>query len=81
MQVLFRNRLKEWLLPNSRQKSRKYTAFITKFGLFKFKVLSFGISNGPAEFSRLLRGFFPDHSNIFTFLDDILIATETLSTH
>ena len=63
------------------QKSRKYTAFITEFGLFQYKVLPFGIANGPAEFSRLMRGLFPDHPNIFTFLDDILIATETFSEH
>ena len=63
------------------EESRKYTAFTTEFGLFQFKVLPFGISNGPAEFSRLMRGLFPDHPNIFTFLDDILIATETLSEH
>ena len=63
------------------EESRKYTAFITEFGLFQFKVLPFGIANGPAEFSRLMRGLFPDHPNIFTFLDDILIATETASEH
>ena len=63
------------------QESRKYTAFITEFGLFQFKVLPFGIANGPAEFSRLMRGLFPDHPNIFTFLDDILIATETAAEH
>ena len=63
------------------QESRKYTAFITEFGLFQFKVLPFGIANGPAEFSRLMRGLFPDHPNIFTFLDDILIASETAAEH
>ena len=63
------------------EESRKYTAFTTEFELFQFKVLPFGISNGPAKFSRLMRGLFPDHPNFFTFLDDILIATETLSEH
>lgn len=58
--------------------SRKYTAFITEFGLFQFKVMPFGISTGPAVFSRMMRMLFQDVPNVYTFLDDILIATETL---
>ena len=46
-----------WQIPLDAE-SRKYTAFITEFGLYQFKVLPFGISNGPAEFSRLMRGLF-----------------------
>ena len=69
-----------WQIPLS-EESKKYTAFITEFGLYQFKVLPFGIANGPAEFSRLMRKIFPDHPNIFTFLDDILIATVDFESH
>ena len=61
--------------------SRKYTAFTTEFGLFQFKVLPFGIANGPPVFCRMMRMLFRDHPSVFTFLDDILIASKTLDEH
>ena len=61
--------------------SRKYTAFITEFGLFQFKVLPFGLSNGPAVFSRMMRTLFNNVEHVFTFLDDILVATNSLEEH
>ena len=61
--------------------SRKYTAFITEFGLFQFKVLPFGISTGPAVFSRLMRKVFANTNHVYTFLDDILVATNNLDDH
>ena len=38
-----------WQIPLDPE-SRKYTAFITEFDLFQFKILPFGICNGPAVF-------------------------------
>ena len=69
-----------WQVPLTND-SKKYTAFTTEFGLYQFKVLPFGIANGPAEFSRLMRNLFCNQEHVFTFLDDILIATDTIETH
>ena len=69
-----------WQIPLS-DDSKKYTAFITEFWLFQFRVMPFGNANGPAKFSRLMRKLFPDYPNIFTFLDDILIATVDYDSH
>ena len=69
-----------WQIPLTEQ-SCKYTAFITEFGLFQFKVLPFGITTGPAVFSRLMRKVFVNTPNMYTFLDDVLIATPTLEEH
>ena len=69
-----------WQIPLTEQ-SRKYTAFITEFCLFQFKVLPFGITTGPAVFSRLMRKVFVNTPNVYTFLDDVFIATPTLEEH
>ena len=58
-----------WQIPLTEQ-SRKYTAFITEFGPFQFK--------GPAVISLLTRKVFVNTPNVYTFLDDVLIATPAL---
>ncbi|KAK3093065.1 hypothetical protein FSP39_010650 [Pinctada imbricata] len=51
------------------------TAFITKYGLFQFKRMPFGLCNAPATFSRVmnlvLKGL--HWSIVFAFLDDVLV--------
>ena len=69
-----------WQIPLDPE-SRKYTAFTTEFGLYQFKVMPYGIANGPAEFSRLMRKLFANEPNVHTFIDDILIATQTIDEH
>ena len=69
-----------WQIP-LHEESCKFTAFITEFGLYHFKVLPFGISTGPAVFSRMMRKVFASVENVYTFLDDILVATNNLDKH
>ena len=58
------------------------TAFITKYGLFQFKRMGFGLCNAPATFSRVmnlvLKGL--HWSVVLAFLDDVLVlGTDVLS--
>jgi hypothetical protein len=63
--------------------SRKYTAFITPFGVFEFKVMPFGLSNAPAAFSRYIsRLLGPFHFDfVVIYIDDIAIYSKTLEEH
>ena len=59
------------------------TAFITKWGLFEFKVLVFGLCNAPAAFVAELTAIFKDILGVFVilYLDDILIFSKTSDDH
>lgn len=66
-----------------RESSRNYTAFRTPKGLFRFKVVPFGLKNAPFTMSRVMNlaiGFDLE-PNVFIYLDDIVIATEDLNEH
>jgi hypothetical protein len=49
------------------------TAFITKYGLYEFMVMSFGLKNVPAYFMYLMNSVFMDYLDKFVvvFIDDI----------
>ncbi|XP_062537882.1 uncharacterized protein LOC134206209 [Armigeres subalbatus] len=66
-----------------KEESRNFTAFRTSEGVFRFKVLPFGVINAPFTMSRLMdRALgFDLEPRVFVYLDDIVIATETLEEH
>jgi hypothetical protein len=51
------------------------TTFITKYGLYEFMVMSFGLTNAPAYFMYLMNSVFMDYLDkcVVVFIDDILI--------
>lgn len=66
-----------------KESSRNFTAFRTPKGLFRFKVVPFGLKNAPFTMNRLMNlaiGFDLEPF-VFVYLDDIIIATESLSEH
>ena len=69
-----------WQVPMEEQ-SKQYTAFRTRFGLFQFTVMPFGLVNAPATFSRLMREVTKDLQHTYCYLDDLLIATESWEDH
>lgn len=66
-----------------KEEDRPKTAFITKYGLFQFKRMSFGLCNAPATYARamdlLLRGL--TWHIVLCFLDDILVMGKSFEDH
>jgi hypothetical protein len=59
------------------------TAFITKYGLYEFTFMSFGLTNAPAYFMYLMNIVFMDYLDKFVvvFIDDILIYSQNEQEH
>jgi hypothetical protein len=59
------------------------TTFITKYGLYEFMVMSFGLTNAPAYFMYLMNSVFMDYLDKFivVFIDDILVYSQNEQEH
>uniref|UniRef100_A0A8H7N3U5 RNA-directed DNA polymerase n=1 Tax=Bionectria ochroleuca TaxID=29856 RepID=A0A8H7N3U5_BIOOC len=59
------------------------TAFRTKFGLYEYLIIPFGLTNAPVTFQRIINQVLREYLNIFivVYLNDILIFSDDLETH
>ena len=61
------------------RKRRSKTAVVSPAGfLFEYTQMSFGLRNAPATFQRFINNILRDTKNVFIYMDDILIFTNSL---
>ncbi|KAI7835406.1 hypothetical protein COHA_010701 [Chlorella ohadii] len=65
------------------ESSIPFTAFKTKWGLFEYTVLSFGLCNAPASFQALMTDIFRAYLDqwLVIFIDDLCAWDSDLDTH
>jgi hypothetical protein len=59
------------------------TTFTTRYGLFEYLVMSFGLTNAPAHFTYLMNSvFIPELDKfVIVFIDDILVYSKSMEEH
>jgi hypothetical protein len=59
------------------------TAFCTRYGLYEYTVMSFGLTNAPAYFMYLMNKVFTEYLDRFVivFIDDIQVFSKTMEEH
>ena len=63
------------------EQDRDKTAFCTKFGLYEFNVMPFGLSNAPATFERLTEKMLAgmQWEECLVYIDDVIVFGRTFS--
>jgi hypothetical protein len=64
-------------------KDKPKTAFSTRYGVYEYLVMSFGLTNAPAPFMYLMNSVFMLEMDKFVvvFIDDILVYSKTMEEH
>jgi hypothetical protein len=59
------------------------TAFVSRYGLYEFTVMSFGLTNAPAYFMYMMNNVFMEYLDKFVvvFIDDILVYSRNEEEH
>lgn len=59
------------------------TAFKTRYGLYEYLVMPFGLANAPSSFQHFINDTLQGYLDIFTtaYIDDILVYSNSLSEH
>ena len=59
------------------------TAFWTRWGLFEFLVMPFGVTNAPSQFMHLVQDVLYKYLDVFVvaFIDDTLVYSRNTEEH
>jgi hypothetical protein len=59
------------------------TAFSTRYGLYEYLVMSFGLTNAPTHFIYLMNSVLMEKLDkfIMVFIDDILVYSKSMEEH
>jgi len=65
------------------ERDRDKTAFVTRKGQWRFKVLSFGLANAPSQFARIMELVMSGltYDVCLLYLDDILVFSKIFDEH
>ncbi|XP_062538474.1 uncharacterized protein K02A2.6-like [Armigeres subalbatus] len=63
------------------ERSRPITTFITKYGLFRYKRLMFGISCAPELFQKVMESIVAGLEGVIVYLDDIVVYGSSRDEH
>jgi transposase InsO family protein len=71
-----------WQVPLDEDAQEK-SAFVTRGGLWKWKVLPFGLTSAPATFERLMERVLSglQWQTLLLYLDDVIVFSQTFSQH
>jgi hypothetical protein len=59
------------------------TVFVSRYGLYEFTVMSFGLTNAPSYFMYMMNKVFMEYLDKFVmvFIDDILVYSRSEEEH
>ena len=59
------------------------TAFKSRYGLYEYTVMPFGLCNAPSTFQSMINHVFRDmlDAGVIAYMEDILIYSETIEEH
>jgi hypothetical protein len=59
------------------------TTFVSRYGLYEYTMMSFGLTNAPAHFMYLMNKVFMEYLDKFVvvFIDDILVYSRSKEEH
>ncbi|XP_036148576.1 uncharacterized protein LOC114254896 [Monomorium pharaonis] len=66
------------------EESRKFTAFVTPFGVFEFTKMPFGLKPAPQIFQKHIYKSFKkliESGDVGVYMDDVIVATVTIEDH
>ena len=69
-----------WQVPLS-ERAKEISAFTTPSGLYRYKVLSFGLRNAPPTYQRLMNRVIAGLKNGKVYIDDVIVHSSTWEDH
>ena len=69
-----------WQIP-MREEDKDLTTFVCHKGLFRFRVMPFGLVNAPATFTRIMRRLVQEIESLDNYLDDVLVHNKVWEAH